>query len=263
MGIKTVAFPGCGRMNRAGRIVGGSQVTPNQYPWQVAILEGDKQHPFCGGSIISDSWILTAAHCLVGRRLEDLRIIVGEHDWTTRNETNITKILRAKHMTRHYGFFMRMPLDNDIGLIQLAVPLVFPPDNSIAPVCLPPPNRLYSDVDALVLGWGTTENKFSGLSKFLRATEVNTMTNDVCQAIVMLKGPITENMICAGFLFGGENACHGDSGGPLLTQGDGCGGNCLVQIGVVSWGSMCNLGVLPTVYTRTNRKSYSAKTLAL
>lgn len=243
----------CGRANRVRRIVGGRQVDPHEYPWQVALVRGNSTRPYCGGSIISDSWILTAAHCLNRIDPKKLSVVIGEHDWSTSLDTKLTRRLSVKYIVWHSGFTMRVPLDDDIGLVQLEVPLIFPEDNSLAPVCLPLPYRSYPEANAVVVGWGTTEHIFSGSSQVLRVAEVKTMQNPVCQSLVSVKGLISRNMICAGYLFSGENACHGDSGGPLLTGGEGCGGTCLENIGVVSWGAFCNLGVFPTVYTRTNR----------
>ncbi|XP_066944568.1 trypsin 3A1-like [Macrobrachium rosenbergii] len=243
----------CGRTNSALRIVGGNQVEPNEYPWQVALFRNNETSPFCGGSIISDTWVLTAAHCLVSVRPENLEVVIGEHDWSTSEETNITRRIKAKYIVWHEGFSSRKPLQHDIGLVELDESLDFPEDNSVAPVCLPRPHLGYPKANALVVGWGATEDKFGGPSKVLRFANVKTMTNEACQALVALLGGVTPNTICAGHLFSGETACHGDSGGPLLAEGEGCGGKCLTNIGIVSWGAFCKIGALPTVYTRTNR----------
>ena len=58
--------PGCGVPNRGSRIVGGEETEVNEYPWQVGLIDGQGMYLFCGGSVISNQWILTAAHCAVG-----------------------------------------------------------------------------------------------------------------------------------------------------------------------------------------------------
>ncbi|XP_066939680.1 venom serine protease 34-like [Macrobrachium rosenbergii] len=83
----------CGQVNRVSKIVGGVVTELHEYPWQVAITPLGLSRPFCGGSIISDRYVLTAAHCVAGKTPVNVRVTVGEHDWQDDSETPFTKSL--------------------------------------------------------------------------------------------------------------------------------------------------------------------------
>ncbi|XP_064099770.1 complement factor I-like [Macrobrachium nipponense] len=90
-----VAALGCGRRNPVSRIIRGKPTTLHEYPWQVALATPTDTEPCCGGSIISDQWILTAAHCFVicfpGTDPTGVTVVIGEHNWTTTTETSVTQ----------------------------------------------------------------------------------------------------------------------------------------------------------------------------
>ena len=78
----------CGIANEtAGRIVGGAPTLPNQYPWQVGLVFGSQNSPFCGGTLISDTYVMTAAHCTNGQSASQLKVLVGEHNLGTTNDS--------------------------------------------------------------------------------------------------------------------------------------------------------------------------------
>ncbi|KAK7066899.1 hypothetical protein SK128_027104 [Halocaridina rubra] len=234
----------CGRKNPITRIVGGVQTTVNEYPWQVGLVQPGNSQPFCGGSIISDEYILTAAHCVTGTSPSNLNVVVGEHNWATTSETAATQTLSVQQITIHPNYNSNT-LNNDLALIKLSSPLTFPDDNTIAPVCLPPPGDSYSNVQATVTGWGTLSQGGSQPQNLMEVT-VPTMSNTQCQSLLGASA-ITANMLCAGPTSGGKDSCQGDSGGPLTTPG---GTNYEVQIGIVSWGYGCAQPNRPGVYTR-------------
>ncbi|XP_064108030.1 clotting factor G beta subunit-like [Macrobrachium nipponense] len=165
----------CGRTNRASRIVGGNLVQPNEYPWQVALFRNNETARIAG--------------------LHHLRYL------------GFLRCSLLGQIVRHEGFSFRKPVQHDIGLVELDEPLDFPEDNSVAPVCLPRPHLSHPRTNAMVVGWGATEN-FGGRSKILRFANVKTMTNEACQVLVGLTGGVTPNTICAGHLFSGETACY-------------------------------------------------------
>ncbi|XP_066942679.1 transmembrane protease serine 9-like [Macrobrachium rosenbergii] len=235
----------CGRRNPVTRIVGGQPTTVHEYPWQVALTTSSR--PFCGGSIISKQWILTAAHCVRGSSPSDFTVVIGEHDWSTTSETTATERRQVSNIIVHPQY-NSATLDNDMALLKLSSPISFPSDNKIAPVCLPDPNNDYANVDAIVTGWGTTTSGGSQPYKLYEVT-VPTMTNTKCNQAY--SGEITSNMICAGLDAGGKDSCQGDSGGPMVTAGN-TAQTFMVQIGVVSWGYGCAAAGYPGVYARVN-----------
>ncbi|KAK7080983.1 hypothetical protein SK128_023119 [Halocaridina rubra] len=236
----------CGKVNRVPRIVGGVQTEVHEYPWQVALVSFNAAgRPFCGGTIISDQWILTAAHCVIRKIPSDLYIVIGEHDWSTGTETSVTQVMAIAQIIVHVDYDSSTE-DNDIALIKLSQQIVFPADNKIAPICLPDAGNQYNDVETIVTGWGT--DSIGGSQPYeLYEVTVPTMSNTQCEAYY--GASITDNMICAGYAAGGKDSCSGDSGGPLITYGNAAL-SYFIEIGVVSFGNGCAEPNFPGVYTR-------------
>eukprot|EP00095_Tigriopus_kingsejongensis_P006391 maker-scaffold117_size339417-snap-gene-2.17 protein:Tk06391 transcript:maker-scaffold117_size339417-snap-gene-2.17-mRNA-1 annotation:"serine protease" len=90
----------CGRINRRKRIIGGTETRVNEYPWQVALVKPNKSQPFCGGALVDDEWVMTAAHCTQGFQAGKLQVVLGDHDHTLVNETNhvVMDILECNKM---------------------------------------------------------------------------------------------------------------------------------------------------------------------
>ncbi|XP_064090213.1 trypsin-1-like isoform X2 [Macrobrachium nipponense] len=234
----------CGVVNRLARIVGGTETGINEYPWQVALTSSRTgTRPFCGGSLISADWVLTASHCVTGTKPRSLKVVVGDHNWSTTTET-ASVAYGVKRIIMHPQFNGNT-LDYDAALIQLSSVIAFPSDNRIAPICLPTPGLLYENVTATVTGWGTLT---SGGSQpyVLYEVDVPTMSNAVCSQSYV--NQITDRMICAGV--SGKDSCQGDSGGPMVT--DSQSGTHKEQIGIVSWGNGCALPNYPGVYSRVS-----------
>ncbi|XP_042212837.1 venom serine protease-like [Homarus americanus] len=82
----------CGQVNRQTRIVGGQPTEIHEYPWQVALVSSSGSTPFCGASIISNQWILTAAHCAAVMTTSNM-VVIGEHKYTSTSETSATERL--------------------------------------------------------------------------------------------------------------------------------------------------------------------------
>ncbi|KAK7067876.1 Transmembrane protease serine 6 [Halocaridina rubra] len=230
----------CGQKG-AARIVGGNDATINEWPWQAALMYAGSQQ-FCGGSLINDRYVLTAAHCIEGLQASDMNVRLGEHRLSTTGET--THVTRS--VSQIIGHAQYSPGDelNDIALLKLSSPVTV--DQTVLPVCMPPPNPTYANQEATVTGWGTTSSGGSS-SDTLKEVVVPVLSNTACQA-TNYGTAIKDTMLCAGEA--GKDSCQGDSGGPLVFQ-DG-GGN-YDQIGVVSWGSGCASPGYPGVYTRVNK----------
>merc|ERR1712002_696027 len=243
----------CGLANRKKKIVGGLETEINEYPWQVGIVEKGQTTVFCGGSVISDRWLLTAAHCVQYDNSGTVEVLLGEHDYTTTTESNMTRA-GVERIVNHPDYD-RITSNYDFSLIKLADPVDFSLHPHIRPVCLPESGEGdHAGVVATVTGWGTTS--LGGLtSEALLEVDVNVMTNDECRSKYSYEplAVITDQMLCAMVDGGGKDACQGDSGGPLVTSGDGSGvtaGQNYELIGVVSWGDGCAGPSSPGVYSR-------------
>ncbi|XP_064089876.1 trypsin-1-like [Macrobrachium nipponense] len=236
----------CGVVNRNAKIVGGVVTEMYEYPWQTAITSIASNQPFCGASIIASQWILTASHCVYGTTASSIKIVVGEYDWSKPDETNETSYTVEKIYT--HPDYSPVTVNNDVALLKLSQPIVFSSDNKVAPVCLPPPDLLYENVNATVTGWGTLSSGGPQPTMLYEAV-VPTMTNAKCNTL--LNNQVTANMICAGIDAGGVDTCQGDSGGPMVTGSQS--GTYMELIGVVSWGYGCAEPNKPGVYARVNK----------
>merc|ERR1711872_160630 len=231
----------CGKANTVQRIVGGTETKKNEYPWQV-LLKKDGRFS-CGGSLISNQAVLTAAHCLTTSTARRYKVQLGVHDMNNKEAHELE--LEPSKVIKHpeYNSYTQ---DNDVAIIILKEPVVF--THYYSAVCLPTKGSSYYGRDAIVSGWGTTYFGSKKPSDRLQDAEVGTMTNAQCCNGKDGKYKCYElkkSMLCAAAP--GKDACQGDSGGPLTTKQ---GGNH-VLIGVVSWGYGCAEKNYPGVYART------------
>ena len=143
----------CGKENTNSNSI-GKEVGVNQYPWMAIILYNNKFK--CGGSLINDRFVLTAAHCVykyVQRKTTNkITVRLLEHDRSIDNET--TLIDRDVKNVRIDGF-NENTFENDFGLIEFTEPVIF--DDILRPICLPELSHNYKDSQAVVPGWGATE----------------------------------------------------------------------------------------------------------
>jgi len=207
----------------------------NEFPWQVLLVESDgSKH--CGGSLIDDRTVLTAAHC----KYPGLDAVVGEHDTSQSDgEQRIDIISWINHPE-----YDSESKNNDFAIATLARPVTF--TDKIYPICLPTGSpSSYENRDATVTGWGTL---FSGgfWVNILRKVDVSTMSNADCRNTAYPPYAILDEMICA--RESGKDSCQGDSGRPLIVQKSGT--NYFEQAGVVSWGIGCALPDYPGIYAR-------------
>ncbi|GFQ82812.1 proclotting enzyme [Trichonephila clavata] len=229
---------GCGLAANT-RIVGGTVSVPHEWSWMVALLRRNRF--FCGGVIINDWYVLTAAHCILGVRLKDLKVRLGEYNF---NEKNLhQEDIPVAEIKRH-ALFVTLTFQHDIALLKLRRRIEY--TKFIGSICLPNPGRgSFSDMNATVVGWGTVS--FGGkASPVLRQVTIPVWDNDECDKVYRFER-ITESFLCAGSPENGEDACQGDSGGPLMTINEE--GRWEV-IGIVSWGRRCGDPTFPGVYTR-------------
>ncbi|KAM6995340.1 LOW QUALITY PROTEIN: trypsin-like [Tautogolabrus adspersus] len=221
-------FGGAVALKDEDKIVGGYECPKNSVPHQVSLFTG---YNFCGGILLSEEWVLSAAHC---KSKSDIEIRLGEHDiWEP--EGTEQHIMSAKFI-QHPDYNSRSQ-DNDIMLIKLSRPATL--NSYVRPARLP--SKCASDETMCqISGWGNIRPSDEG-SKFphkLQCLEVPLLSDDTCFNSYPFQ--ITENMICVGYLEGGKDSCQGDSGGPMM---------CELQ-GVVSWGKGCAQSNKPGVYTK-------------
>lgn len=224
--------------NEDTRIVGGQLQRQGGSPWQV-LLRREDEYGFCGGSLINQRWVITAAHCL---QQTPHHITIGDYDKMRpdKDEQKITveKIIPHPHY-HEYTF------DSDIALLYLSSAVTLGPFAS--PACLPDANlaeRLMKPGEqGLVSGWGST-HYLQRSSRFLRKVQLPVVEQKSC--INSTEQIITDNMFCAGFLMEEMDACTGDSGGPFIVNYRGT----WFLTGVVSWGERCAAQGKYGVYTR-------------
>jgi len=210
---------------------------------------------FCGATVISDEWILTAAHCVDGTDPSSINVLLAEHDYW---DSDFPVRMEISEIISHENYDSST-VDYDFALLRMANKIDWAANPNIRPACLPeytaggtPPD--YDQWMSTVTGWGTTSSGGS-TSNVLLEVDVQVISNSECNAAY---GGITDNMLCAADASGdgGSDACQGDSGGPLVSCGaDGnCGttpGQNYELIGVVSFGIGCAQADFPGVYART------------
>lgn len=293
-GQKATHLAEVAKADSGGKVIGGQEAEMGAWPWQVALMiTGAPISPdgqFCGGSMVLDRWVLTAAHCVhmqteTGDYADldpaSISILVG----TNFLAEGTGDLVPVEAIFRHPDY-VGWEFDHDIALIKLARA----PVASYATITVP--DAAFGDmldqqgVTTIVTGWGLTEG--GGRPEALRQTEIQMLDRAMCNDAMLearageaAKGfsyavesfglkeddayalwdelvakapkPMSENMLCSGTFEGGKTACSGDSGGPLVVPlQDGT----YIQAGVVSWGLSaangqgCEETALFSAYTR-------------
>ncbi|XP_053213322.1 trypsin-1-like [Panonychus citri] len=240
----------CGIQLRSleGRIVGGREADYGEFPWQVSLQLKRRLFGlthFCGGTVIGNNWILTAAHCAVHFDSNNTIAVLGTNNLSPFHN-NVKSQLESTFIHPNYS---STTIENDIALIKTTDPIdlstaIYP----ITAACLPDSYRGEQLTGrAIVTGFGRTSesNSVSG-SPVLRVTEVPLMSLETCRSYYGSR--VYPKMLCAGFKEGKHDSCQGDSGGPLVQLKNGHG----VIIGVVSWGIGCARPERPGVYTKVS-----------
>lgn len=231
-------------------VVGGTMARVGEFPHMVALGTYNSNQKFtliCGGTLISHTWVLTAAHCSYGPKddpkIEDARI--GFHNLTDHEGVRVA----VKDIITHSDY-NPPEMYADIALVQLMNDVTF--SKFIRPACL---YQIYDSVprQAWVSGWGVTE--YSGeVSDQLLKAQLNLVDTLVCSikhnSSLEVPYGITPSMICAGDPSGTSDTCQGDSGGPLqILSSNKC---VFLVIGITSFGQGCAMIDIPGVYTRVS-----------
>lgn len=219
------------------RIVGGQDADAGAWPWQARLSIGNA---LCGGSLINNQWILSAAHCFSASTSASSVTVYLGLETTTPDSNSVRR--GASQIIRHPDY-NEDTNDNDMALVQLDSTVEF--TDYIRPVCLAAPGSVFpAGQDCWATGWGTLEEG-GDIANTLQEVDVPIVSNDDCRSSY---STLTDNMICAGLTDGGKDSCQGDSGGPLVSKN----GSVWVQAGVVSFGIGCARPGFPGVYARVS-----------
>nr|AID60349.1 trypsin-15 [Nilaparvata lugens] len=213
------------------RIINGKPVVAGEIKYQIALLRGGRF--ICGGSIIRQNAVLTAAHCVFGSENNPTLFSVR---YGTTNRENGTTVTVSK-INRHPQY-NQSTIDYDMAVLKLSQPIQL--SANVAPVNLSTVLPTAAD-DLLLSGWGRNQNWQVPIN-LQKAETLKVISQAVCQSNWAGTNAITPRMICAKSK--DQSACNGDSGGPLVNKKTG------QQVGVVSWGSSdCGVNGRPNIYS--------------
>ncbi|VEN60176.1 unnamed protein product [Callosobruchus maculatus] len=248
--------PTCGFSNvTTARVVGGVPAELGQFPWMVALGYRNPSVPkspkwLCGGTMITDIHVLTAAHCVYKRT--DLYLArVGELDLYEQNDGAFPEDIPIAQAKMHENY-SKVSFTNDIAILTLARR---PRNDMVWPICLPHAEPLRSQsfekYQPFVAGWGAV-NYRGPSSSILRTAEIPVLPTENCKNAFKVQPNIVidERILCAGWSTGEKDACQGDSGGPLMYGKTEDNNVRYYQIGVVSFGYRCAERDFPGAYTR-------------
>ncbi|MCI4391003.1 hypothetical protein PGIGA_G00129290 [Pangasianodon gigas] len=224
-------------------LIGGEVGKRGESPWQALILNSKGQF-HCGGVLIDEVWVLTAAHCLEGYirfgvRLGDYKRFEFEGSEVTRSVVKIVP----------HPKYNSLKADNDIALLRLSSPVTF--STYIIPACLPSQDLAervlhLNGTMMVVTGWGLDKAGTVPYSSDLKHISVPLVEQSECAPHMVTN--LTENMLCAGSIGSIKDACRGDSGGPMMTLYR----NTWFLIGLVSWGEGCGHTDKLGIYTKVS-----------
>ncbi|XP_063917128.1 trypsin-1-like [Zophobas morio] len=231
------------------RVVNGEDAAPGQFPHQITYqwgFRGVHEH-VCGGSIISETWILTAGHCITEVPEDGDHIVIAGitnlyEDTTEKQTINVTR--KIVHPNYVGGV-----APNDIALLQLESPLTF--GDLVKPIALPEAGSVATG-DTVSSGWGSISPTNFPLSPTqLQTATLPLVSFDECNSVIeALLGedadnPLSEDSNVCTLSTAGVSSCSGDSGGPLIQDN--------IVLGIVSWGFVpCGYEGAPSVYTRVS-----------
>jgi len=215
-----------------GRLLGGVAVNLGQVQHMASLRSLTDVH-FCGGSIITNRYILTSATCVVGRALNGVRVVVGT---VTLNAGGVAHI--SSNVTLHPAYD-RVTLDNDIALVFTATVIAFNVNVQAIPISA---TIFGGAVSVQISGWGTNTQGGGQAPNNLQRMTTTTITNDECRSRFHSQNSarITDRKMCT-LTRPAEGTCYGDEGGGLVSGAQ--------LIGVASWQVPCATGV-PDVFER-------------
>lgn len=232
------------------RIVGGRYSRPNSYPWMARIEYRGKTA--CGGSLITDRVVLTAAHCMFKSRGTTMvwvnkkryRVYFGDNARKAKEPHEQKRKVLATIVHEDYN---RGSVHKDIALMVLDKPVEI--NEYVKPIEISE-GAVFPGTSCIVAGWGVHNiNKSKSSSKWLKEVDLPIIDTQDCQHTNMrYRMLIDDDMICALSATHGDDSCRGDSGGPLFCEVEE---HKFKQVGLTSWGpEVCGATREPGVYTR-------------
>lgn len=239
------------------KIVGGVAAADNAYPFMVALEYQSNSVQFCGGSLITKTKVLTAAHCITngaGKIIkEKIQIKAGTNNLTDETGT----VVKIKSITRHASY-NKTTFDYDVAILTLAqavtlsdkINLINLPQACTSLDCIT--GVAFPGTSVRATGWGYTVSG-GETTETLNQVDMSIISNGECEEYGY---DLTNRMICADGMNNDPAAdtCQGDSGGPLFAYIESA--RAAVQAGIVSYGDDC--AVYPGVYTRISDPSIRA-----
>ncbi|CAL8296561.1 elastase 3 like [Gadus morhua] len=232
----------------SSRVVNGVDARPNSWPWQISLQyerSGEWRHT-CGGSLIAENWVMTAAHCINSKFT--YRVFVGKHN-LVKEELSAKAILTEKIIVHEKWNPIFVAFGNDVALIKLAEPVVLSDQVQLA--CLPAAGSLLPNLyPCYVTGWGRL---YTGgpIAENLQQALMPVADHATCSQPDWWGSTLRTSMVCGGGdgIVGG---CNGDSGGPLNCKNDQEGTWEVHGIASFVSGMGCNYVRKPTVFTRVS-----------
>ncbi|XP_037732176.1 chymotrypsin-2-like [Drosophila subpulchrella] len=225
-----------------GRVVNGTDSSVEKYPYVISMRGSTGSHS-CGGSIISKQFVMTAAHCTAGRKASDLSVQYG----VTTISASGPNVVGVKKIIQHADYNPYNNYANDISLLMVEEPFEFD-GVTVAPVQLPDLAYATPQTDAggegVLVGWGLNETG-GYIQNTLQEVGLKIYSDEECTA--RHEGSTDPRYhICGGVDEGGKGQCSGDSGGPLIYNGQ--------QVGIVSWSiKPCTVAPYPGVYCKVSQ----------
>ncbi|ETN71027.1 trypsin [Necator americanus] len=222
------------------RLVGGIEADAHSWPWVIQLIYRGVHR--CGGALIDEEFVVTAAHCFARSRNPAMyRVHVGGH------KSGSGRAHFIKNLSTHSLFNVVWPSSYDVAVLRIAPPVKLNETNTARTICMPSlppmPNKL-----CVVAGWGMTKEN-GRRSEVLREIHVPILPFTQCNNLAHYAGRVhLPSMLCAGYTQGIVDSCQGDSGGPLM-----CANMGRWEVhGLVSWGIGCGRPGNPGVYSNVH-----------